>query len=341
MTIPTLTLFNNKGGVGKTSLLYHLAWMWSQTGYCVLACDLDPQANLSAAFLPEDTLALLWNAERSTEACTIFDSVRGLQEVGDIEDPALQSITPTLHLLPGDLALSSFEEELAAAWPRAMDTRGLHRPFRILTAFATVMQRSAARVHADLILIDAGPNLGAINRSVMLATDHVIVPLGADLFSLQGMRNLGTTLTHWREDWARRRTNWTEPAFPLPHGGMQPEGYVMQQHSVRLDRPTRAYERWVQRIPEVYARSLLQQTDGPYPNSPSDDCHCLATLKHYRSLIPLAQEARKPVFELGPADGALGSHAAAAKDARQHFRTVAQSIEARIHLKPPDTSLLS
>ena len=54
MTVPVLTFFNNKGGVGKTSLVYHLAWMLSDSGYRVLACDLDPQANLTSAFLNED-----------------------------------------------------------------------------------------------------------------------------------------------------------------------------------------------------------------------------------------------------------------------------------------------
>jgi cellulose biosynthesis protein BcsQ len=61
MTVPVLTFFNNKGGVGKTSLAYHLAWMLSDVGYRVLACDLDPQANLTAAFLDEERLETLWN----------------------------------------------------------------------------------------------------------------------------------------------------------------------------------------------------------------------------------------------------------------------------------------
>ena len=47
----TLAFFNNKGGVGKTSLVYHLAWMFADHGIPVLAADLDPQANLTAMFL--------------------------------------------------------------------------------------------------------------------------------------------------------------------------------------------------------------------------------------------------------------------------------------------------
>ena len=60
MPIPVLTFFNNKGGVGKTSLAYHLAWMLSDIGYQVLACDLDPQANLTSMFINEKRLEVLW-----------------------------------------------------------------------------------------------------------------------------------------------------------------------------------------------------------------------------------------------------------------------------------------
>lgn len=72
MTVPVLTFFNNKAGVGKTSLVYHLAWMLSETGQRVLACDLDPQANLSAAFLDEDRLDTQWNDDAGRAGRTVF-----------------------------------------------------------------------------------------------------------------------------------------------------------------------------------------------------------------------------------------------------------------------------
>ena len=183
------------------------------------------------------------------------------------------------------------------------------------------MQSGAAQMDASIILADVGPNLGAINRSALIASDYIIVPLGADLFSLQGLRNLGPTLNRWRQDWQRRRDHWAQPDFPLPDGDMQPVGYVVQQHSVRLNRPVMAYDKWVNRMPEEYARNLRDDNEGPYPETPAQDKeHALATVKHYRSLVPMAQEARKPIFHLTTADGAIGSHAAAAKDAHQDFR---------------------
>lgn len=333
MSVPVLTFFNNKGGVGKTSLAYHLAWMLSQFGFRVLACDLDPQANLTAAFLDEDALEALWSPG-SGEGATIFRCVEPLLGVGDLRAPDLKAVTPNLQLIPGDLALSGFEDSLSQHWPLASGSDNLFRPFRILSAFWTIMQLGAQATNADIILADVGPNLGAINRSALIATDHVIVPLGADLFSLQGLRNLGPTLRRWRVDWEKRVANWGNPEFPLPFGRMEPLGYVVQQHSVRLDRPVRAYDKWINRIPEVYATSVLGQSSGPFPKSPKDDARCLAELKHYRSLVPMAQESRKPIFELTSADGAIGSHAAAVTDARRDFKDLATKITNRANIEP-------
>ena len=335
MAVPVLTFFNNKGGVGKTSLVYHLAWMLSDMGHQVLACDLDPQANLTAAFLDEERLERLWENDNDQLGRTILQCIRPLTKVGDIKEPSLVKIANSLSLIPGDLALAGFEDTLSAEWPNALGSNPteLFRPFRILTAFSTVMQSGAAKIDASVILADVGPNLGAINRSALIATDYIIVPLGADLFSLQGLRNLGPTLNRWRQDWQRRRENWESADFPLPAGRMQPVGYVVQQHSVRLNRPVQAYDKWVNRMPREYARNLLNDQKGPYPATPAqDEQHALATVKHYRSLVPMAQEARKPIFHLTAADGAIGSHAAAANDARRDFKEVAKKIVQKVRL---------
>jgi hypothetical protein len=50
-------------------------------------------------------------------------------------------------------------------------------------------------------------------------------------------------------------------------------------------------------------------------------------LKHYRSLIPMGQEARKPIFHLTPADGAIGSHAQAVQEAYKDFQRLARKIQ--------------
>jgi chromosome partitioning protein len=336
MSVPVLTFFNNKGGVGKTSLVYHLAWMLSDIGYRVLACDLDPQANLTSMFISEERLEVLW--PDSGERKTIYNALQPLLDgTGDIERPHLEIIVQTLltqelSLIVGDLMLSSTEDELSSQWPECLDRRP--RAFRVISALWRILQIAAKDRESEIVLVDVGPNLGALNRAVLVATDYVIVPLGADLFSLQGLRNLGPTLQDWRNGWQDRRMRNPISDFPIPAGLIQPIGYVVQQHSVRLGRPVKAYDKWVNRMPEEYARNLLEDKIGPYAVTPEEDPeNSLATVKHYRSLVPMAQEARKPIFHLTPADGAIGAHAAAARDAYKDFKILAKKIVKRIGIK--------
>jgi cellulose biosynthesis protein BcsQ len=336
MSVPVLTFFNNKGGVGKTSLVYHLAWMFAEQGLRVMAVDLDPQANLTAAFLDEDQLADLWTD--SAGASTIFRSVKPLLDVGDFAPVDYQKLNQRLALIPGDLGLSGFEDELSATWTDALSDKNKARPFRILTAFWRAAQESAKRFDADLIVFDVGPNLGAINRAALLASNHVVVPLGADLFSLQGLRNLGPTLRDWRSGWTRRRDDWKSPEFDLPVGDMTPVGYIAMRHGVRLTRPVKAYTRWLDQIPAEFRQSVLAKDATKVPTIEKDP-YCLAMLKNYNSLMPLAQEARKPIFSLRSADGAIGSHANAVAKAHGDFKALAQDIAKRIGLVMPEDAV--
>ena len=224
---PVLTFFNNKGGVGKTSLVYHAAWMLSELEHTVLVVDLDPQANLTAAFLDEDALAEIWDSE-SASGRTIHQCVAPLAQVGDIRDPELRRPADRLHLLPGDLALSGFEDLLSTEWPNCLGSGNLYRSFRVITAFWQVVQKGVEQSGASIVLVDVGPSLGAINRSALIATDFVAVPLGADLSSRQGLRNLGPTLQRWRLEWKKRHANWADPDFALPAGDMRPIGYLIE-----------------------------------------------------------------------------------------------------------------
>jgi hypothetical protein len=198
-----------------------------------------------------------------------------------------------------------------------------------MSAFWRIMQRAAAQHEADLIVMDLGPNLGAINRAALIAADFVVVPLAPDLFSLQGLRNLGPTLRRWREEWRERLGKNPASDLKLPAGCTEPVGYIVLQHSVRLDRPVKAYDRWMARIPGTYREAVLDES-GYCAVSITADPHCLALLKPYRSLMPLAHEARKPMFSLKPADGAIGAHLQAAQDAHRDFRELAQKIANRV-----------
>lgn len=338
----SIALFNNKGGVGKTTLAYHLAHMFQRIGFRVLAVDLDPQSNLTAMCLDETELEELW--EDSSELIeqgvknpafpatgrvgpgqTIADAVRPILEgTGDIKTVRPAALAPGLWLLPGSLELSRFEDKLSNEWFKTY--AGDIAAIRTTTAFHRIVQDAAEAVEADIVLIDIGPNLGAINRASLLAADAVLMPLAADLFSLKGLRNLGPTLRHWRQDWQLSILPRVPSNISAPKALMQPLGYVIMQPEMRLDRPVKAYARWLERIPWVFGTAVLGQETA----SSTDRSYEIATLRNYRSLMPLAHDARKPMFDLKPADGALGSTQKYVQTCFREFRALAEAVLSRL-----------
>jgi chromosome partitioning protein len=326
MRPPIIAFFNNKGGVGKTSLVYHLAWMYRDLGLNVLAADFDPQANLTSAFLDEEQLEDIWLA--ADQPNTVFRCFQPLiRGIGDISDPTLSVIEEGLLLLNGDLQLSSFEDDLSAEWPGCLDRK--ERSFRVISSFWRLLQQAAYQHQSSVVLMDLGPNLGAINRSALIAADYVVVPLSPDLFSLQGLKNVGPTLRRWREEWQERTSKNPASELKVPPGTMQPIGYIILNHAVRLDRPVKAFQRWIERIPTTYHQEVLLEANSSNTDITTDP-NCLALLKNYQSLMPMAQEAHKPIFHLKPADGAIGSHGAAVQnvywDVKQLAARIAQAV---------------
>ena len=290
--------------------------MFQRQGKRVLAVDLDPQSNLTSSFLDEEDLSWLWAESEPTfpdrqEALFSRFDLGGVWTIPQAVEPILkgtgdvQRVDPieaaeNLWLIPGDLELSRFEDELSTSWTRGFG--GDEKPLRATTAFHRIIQDARRRIAPDITLIDVGPNLGAINRAALLSSDTVLMPLAADLFSLRGLRNLGPTLREWRSKWQRYVIPEAPADLDVPPGDTRPLGYVIMQPGMRLDRPVQAYQRWLERIPVVYDRFVLNQ------QTPSADTeHEIATIRNYRSLMPLAHDARKPMFDLRAADGALGS----------------------------------
>ena len=322
--IPVCSFFNNKDGVDKTTFVYHLASMAADLGVKVLAVDLDPQANLTAACIDADRVEKLWEEPRQT----IFGAISPLLSgTGDVQHVETQQVSSNLSLLAGDLRFASVEQEFAQQWPNAADRQ--ERAFRVLSAPARTIREAASEVGAQVVLIDVGPSLGAINRVAMSTSDFVVVPLAPDLYSIQGLRNLGPSLRTWRHEWSERRERNPASGLWIPEGTMTPAGYVVLQHSVRVDRAVGAYDKWIRRIPTEYRNSVLGEPGAEAVQAEQDE-HCLGLVKHFHSLIPMAQEARKPVFRLKSADGAIGAHQQAVSRARILFEELTKTVLGRL-----------
>lgn len=298
--------------------------MFTELGYRVLAVDLDPQSKLSIMSLDEERLEVLWPDGDHPE--TLFGAVHPLfGGTGDVREAHIEPLSDALGILVGDLALSRIEDDLSTEWPRCLE--GRERAFRVTTAFWRVINEAAERHLADVVLIDVGPNLGAINRAALVAANHVVVPVAPDLFSLQGLRNLGPTLLQWRDTWQQARSKAPASIGETPKGQMMPAGYVLMQHAERLGRPTKAYAKWQKRLPHVYEESVLGKQFSL--SSGEVDENLIHRIKHYRSLMPMAMEVRKPMFALKPSDGAIGAHQTSVQQCFRDFEQLAMELATR------------
>lgn len=338
----SLALFNNKGGVGKTTLTFNIAHMLARQGRRVVALDYDPQCNLSALFLGDDDLYDTWSAGdiqlpdgtlrgRTVVACV--DRVR--RGKGDVLDPELVQVTDNLWLLPGHIGLSRFEQTLAEEWPK-IQAADNERALDVTTALDVLSNKACARVDADIVVIDVGPSLGALNRAAVLACDAIVVPLAPDLFSLQGLENVGPVLRDWRTDWqtACQSRIRGEMARGLPLHAFEPIGYVVQQHLARVDRFPTGYQRWASMIPYYFHHYVLGEEAPSRDMTIEEDDQCLALIKHYASLVPIAQQAGKPLFDLRQADGIGGGQLQTVARFRKEFGTIVERIAQRLEALP-------
>lgn len=299
----TIAVFNGQGGIGATSLVYHLAWMFAERGVSVLAADLDPQSNLTAMFLDEYELASIESGIPSPTA----------------ETPPLVQLSSHLALLPGNFKLALLEEEFARGW-----LAGGQDALQVTSRIHRVLAHSGQAKNASVVLIDAGPNLGAINRAALIAADFMVIPIVPDIFTAMCLSATGPRLSQWRREWKAMRSASSEPDQPA--GNMKPIGYVQLHHPRWLSRMNASPE-WRRTIPAAYANSILGEP-SPAQSGIDQDPNRLAILKYYVSLMPMAMEARKPMFFLKSADGATGSHLAAVADCYRDFEQLTAKIAA-------------
>lgn len=165
----TITLSNQKGGVAKTTTTGALASGLSKKGYKVIAVDLDPQCNLSLGA----------GADILSMDQTLYDVFKGTAELQDI-------ITETqmgYDLIAGGLSLAGADMEFTQTG----------REFMLKEALESL------RADYDYCIIDTPPTLGILTVNALTASDSVIIPLTADLYSIQGLSQLNLLIESVRK----------------------------------------------------------------------------------------------------------------------------------------------
>lgn len=323
--------FNNKGGVGKTTLICNIASHVSLgRAKRVLLLDADPQCNSTLLVLGEDrALPLYWgDAQVSTAESedlgdggrhtTLWDLLEPI-ELGDAEvrgdiEPIKGSTTRFgFDLVAGHPRVAIVEDRLAQAWRDSLggDFGGLRK-----SNWLTQLRRRLENKY-DLLFVDLGPSLGALNRSALLGADYFVAPMGADVFSVIGLRNISEWLESALADYEQSvrlcmQRNPAQAGNPLitvaPSIARGFAGYTIQSYIAKYKggerRPTFAYEQIIKSFPSQVADYLEKFATDETGLSE----YKLGEVPNMYSLVPLAQSANAPIGELKASDGLVGSH---------------------------------
>lgn len=308
-----LAFINNKGGVGKTTLACNLAYHLSKKGgRRVLVVDLDPQCNATQLLLSDDQWEDLYGQDASKEDERSVLHALGLIRRGDSGiDTSYQPIRSKrfeVDVLPGHPALALLEDTFSSSWEAFVsgDLGGARR-----THWVSELVRSASDY--DLVVLDAGPSLGALNRTVLVGTDYFVTPTAADLFSLFAIDNIG----EWIKKWTRKYTSGltgvreefgTEFDSIFPRGseleatylGFTIQQYVSKTISGGQRRNVNAYDKYKRQIPTKAKKLAGLSTTTDHDLS-------LGIVPHMFAMVPLAQARHAPIAGLVPSDGLRGA----------------------------------
>lgn len=340
----SISIINNKGGVGKTTLTCNVASYFAKIkNKRVLVVDCDPQCNATQLIMGEEFATnFYWNGSVKSNITTIRDV---LQPIEDGDSHISENIKPILSsknrfgvdLLPGHPGFSIIEDRLGAAWHDLLggDIGGIRK-----SNWNSVLCRRISDQY-DIVFFDLGPSLGSINRCVLIGCDYFLTPMGTDIFSILGVKNIANWIDHWvdlyeksialcEQRYPRRLNGFGIIASPqIKHGYL---GYTMQQYITKskegVRRATVAYENIIAMVPQEILSSLGKYfADGINIEEAK-----LGDVPHLYSLIPLAQSVASPILELRSNDGLVGSQFKQRDDYEKIIQGICQHLSENINL---------
>ncbi len=341
----SIAFFNNKGGVGKTTLACNVASFFATLlGKRVLLVDCDPQCNSTQLVMSEETCDSIYDPSDSTSThSTILDILAPIRDgdsnINHTTVPVLGSTNRfNIDVVPGHPSMSIIEDKLGEAWSKlaAGDTGG----FRITNWCAAYLDSISPRY--DLVIFDLGPSLGPINRSVLLGVDFFVTPMGCDIFSIVGVRNIGNWCSHWIELYRRHYQYFSEtnqaasnrykirPDIRIATGFA---GYTVLQYitkSIKGERrATGAFETILARVPDEIRTNLGRL----YANGVDDTSARLGDVPNMFSLVPLAQSVRAPIMALESRDGLAGGQFKQQEAYSTFIETVGRALATNIKME--------
>lgn len=338
-----IAIFNNKGGVSKTTSTFHLGWSMANQGKKVLIVDGDPQCNLTELFLGNDFESYYQdpntknnNLKNGSEAPFLGSNT----QITPIN--CVQSIRqPNLYLLPGSLSLAEFENQLNIAMtvPQALPSMS-----SLPGAMNALIDSVVNSYNIDYVLIDLNPGINSINKALVLCSDGFIIPVNPDIFSNMAVKVLKTILPQW-VNWKNSNLGiFNSSSYPLPNTTPKFLGTIVQRFNIRNGNPVSAHQENIveiestitdELIPALNSEGMLfNQTEytraGLLPN------YTLGQIKEFNTLGAKSHQYHVPVFELNNQElNGTGIVLRQLQDNQNEFRQKYESISNMIRTLLP------
>lgn len=326
----SIALFNHKGGVGKTTLTINIADAMADLGYKILIVDADPQCNLTSFYLSEKELDQLLGESGDEQGSTLWSSIKPVvMGEGPIRDIKVYSIgdEEKLFLCPGDVLLADYEEELPAAWTGSFARK--QRDYNVVCALSNSVRSLAKKHKVDIVIYDVGPNVGPLNRTVLMDCDYFATPVGADLFSLRALTTVGRSITRWVTDWRTVRDLAGDDANKLLNGFPRYLGYITSAYKVSSGtQTTEPHEYWEKRIGSRVQARVVQELRKISTRLVPISNNKIGSVKNFQSLAPQGQRYALPIGKLkGFVNAGYNTQVT---EARESFRALARELLKRM-----------
>jgi cellulose biosynthesis protein BcsQ len=293
-----LALFNHKGGVGKTTLTVNIAAMLGYMGKRILLVDADPQCNLTSYFVSEDVLDSWLDNSDGPSGKTLWTALKPVvQATGDVNQiDAVELNLDNVFLLPGDIRLSDFEQELTHMWSDCFQRK--LRGLRGTSSLSYLVNHICFEKKIDYVFYDCGPNVGPLNRVVLLDCNFFIVPAACDLFSIRALKTLGQSLATWISDW-RMAAQIAPDDIYLLRGAPHFLGYIPQRFRIYRGQVSSGYYRYISRIEKHVASDIVRvlRKIDPKLASSSMSQNKLGQIKDFGSLANESQLQGVPFMD--------------------------------------------
>ncbi len=314
-----LTIYNHKGGVGKTTLSINIAAALRDLGKSVLLVDSDPQCNLTSYLLSDDVVDDLLNTSDMMNGQTIWTAVSPiLSGTGNLLPIAPLEVN-NLSLLPGDIRLSEYEEFLGESWTDCFRRRlgGL----RATNSISNLVTSVCEDYDFDFVFYDTGPNIGPLNRVLLLDSDYFIVPVACDLFSVRALSTLGQTLKRWIIDWDTI-LDLAPDGVTLMEGKPKFLGYIPQrfkEYGQEMANEPRRYLREIKKQMNKSVSSVLRSVNKDLAFPAKIDPK-IGSVKDFASTVQAAQREGVAIWNCHSQNEEHKS------DARRVFMSIAKKI---------------